>query len=284
MAALFTNNASAPIASSILTSSTSITVSSGQGAEFPVLSGTDYFIATLVDTSNNIEIVKVTARSGDTMTVVRAQEGTTARAYSAGSLLELRITAGVINNLAQLSGDQTFSGNKTFSSTIIGSVNGNAANITATSNSTLTTLGSLSITGSQVSSAVASATNATNATNASNLLNTNWSTNLTPTINTFTGAIASTTLTVSATSVTVKPGSIISGTGVTANTQILNQLTGTTGGVGTYTVSIAQTAASTTITQNYAKFYFVYNGSNVASIDPLGNFIASGNVTAYGTP
>jgi len=102
MAALFTNNASAPIASSILASSTSITVASGLGSEFPVITGTDYFVATLVDTSNNLEIVKVTARTSDTMTVVRAQEGTVARAYAAGSLLELRITAAVINNLLQV--------------------------------------------------------------------------------------------------------------------------------------------------------------------------------------
>ena len=79
MATLFTNNASAPIASTITSSATSITVASGQGAEFPVLAGSDNFTATLVDTSNNIEIVQVTARSGDTMTVVRGQEGTTAR-------------------------------------------------------------------------------------------------------------------------------------------------------------------------------------------------------------
>jgi hypothetical protein len=43
---------------------------------------------------------------------------------------------------------------------------GTAANITATSNSTLTTLSSLSLPGSQVSSAVANATNATNITNS----------------------------------------------------------------------------------------------------------------------
>ena len=104
MAALFTNNASAPIASSIISSSTSITVSSGQGVEFPTITGSDYFMATLVDTSNNLEIIKVTARTGDTMTVVRAQESTTARAYSAGSLLELRITAAVLNNLLQVGG------------------------------------------------------------------------------------------------------------------------------------------------------------------------------------
>lgn len=178
MAILFTNNASAPIASSITTSSTSITVSSGQGAEFPVLAGSDYFIATLVDTSNNIEIVKVTARSSDTMTVVRAQEGTTARAYAAGSLLELRITAAVLNNLVQASGDQTITGNKTFSSPIIGSVTGNAANVTATTNATLTTLSALSLPGTQVTGTVPNATNATNSTNATNATNSTNATNL----------------------------------------------------------------------------------------------------------
>jgi len=337
MATLFTNNASAAIASTISSSATSITVASGQGAEFPVLSGSDNFTATLVDTSNNIEIVQVTARSGDTMTVVRAQEGTTARGYAAGSLLELRITASVLNNFAQISGAQTLTGVKTFTSTIVGSISGNAA--------TATTAAACS----------GNAATATLATNANGLLNTNWSASLTPTTNTFTGAIASTTLTVSATSVTVRLGSVISGTGVTASTQILNQLTSTgtavasptyssggaigaysfvvssatsivvgqlisgtglasntlvtaingttitlsnaftvqaagtynfysTGGVGTYTVNIAQTATSTTITQSYAKFYFVYNGNNVASIDPLGNLIVAGNITAYGTP
>jgi hypothetical protein len=45
---------------------------------------------------------------------------------------------------------------------------GTAANITAVSNSTLTTLSALSLPGGQVSSAVANATNATNATNITN--------------------------------------------------------------------------------------------------------------------
>jgi len=103
MAILFTNNASAAIASTISSSATSITVASGQGAEFPVLAGSDYFIATLVDSSNNIEIIKVTARSSDTMTVVRGQESTSARSYTVGSLLELRVTAATLNSFAQTS-------------------------------------------------------------------------------------------------------------------------------------------------------------------------------------
>jgi len=87
------NNAFATLAAGINSSATSITVTSGQGARFPTLSAGDYFYATLVDTSNNLEIVKCTARSTDVLTVVRAQESTTARAYSTGDRIEIRITA-----------------------------------------------------------------------------------------------------------------------------------------------------------------------------------------------
>jgi hypothetical protein len=87
------NNAFATLAAGINSSVTSITVTSGQGARFPTLSAGDYFYATLIDTSNNLEIVKCTARSTDVLTVVRAQESTTARAYSTGDRIEIRITA-----------------------------------------------------------------------------------------------------------------------------------------------------------------------------------------------
>jgi len=89
----FANNAFATLASGINSSVTSITVTTGQGARFPTLGVGDYFYATLVDTSNNLEIVKCTARSTDVLTVVRAQESTTARAYSAGDRIEMRVTA-----------------------------------------------------------------------------------------------------------------------------------------------------------------------------------------------
>lgn len=44
----------------------------------------------------NHEIVKCTARAGDVLTVVRAQEGTTARAFSVDDPVELRLTAGAL--------------------------------------------------------------------------------------------------------------------------------------------------------------------------------------------
>jgi hypothetical protein len=87
------NNAFGTLAASINSSATSITLTTGQGARFPTLAGGDYFYATLVDTSNNLEIVKCTARSTDVLTVVRAQESTTARAYNTGDRIEIRITA-----------------------------------------------------------------------------------------------------------------------------------------------------------------------------------------------
>lgn len=87
------NNAFGTLASGIASGATSITLTTGHGARFPSLSAGDYFYATLIDTSNNLEIVKCTARSTDVLTVVRAQEGTTARAYSAGDRVEIRLTA-----------------------------------------------------------------------------------------------------------------------------------------------------------------------------------------------
>jgi len=89
----FANSAFATLAAGINSSVTSITLTTGQGARFPSLAGGDYFFATLIDTSNNLEIVKCTARATDVLTVVRGQESTTARAFSTGDRIELRITA-----------------------------------------------------------------------------------------------------------------------------------------------------------------------------------------------
>ena len=95
-----------------------MTVASGQGALFPSLGAGDYFYCTLANTAGTVEIVKVTARSTDTFTIVRAQEGTSASAFSTGDKVELRLTAGEINQLfagaTQGSGtDQVFHENGT---------------------------------------------------------------------------------------------------------------------------------------------------------------------------
>lgn len=101
MSALITNNAVGALASGINAVVTSLTLSSGQGALFPTISdAADYFYVTLIDTSNNKEIVKVTSRTADAFDViVRAQDGTTARAFTAGDRVELRTVAAVFDDL-----------------------------------------------------------------------------------------------------------------------------------------------------------------------------------------
>lgn len=86
------NNASTIVPLAISSTATSLVVASGTGAEFPTLGAGDYFYATIQDVNNHFEIVKVTARADDTMTVTRAQEGTLAIPFPANSRFELRVT------------------------------------------------------------------------------------------------------------------------------------------------------------------------------------------------
>lgn len=93
MTVILKNNAFGFLQSAISNSDTVIVLQSGFGANFPNLSAGEYFYATIAPTTGASEIVKVVARSGDTLTIVRAQEGTSALSFSAGSRTELRVTA-----------------------------------------------------------------------------------------------------------------------------------------------------------------------------------------------
>lgn len=109
MAQLFRNNAFSNLGASLTDVATTLTVTAGHGDRFPVVAEPDFFLLTLQDASNNIEIVKVTARTAgaDSMTIQRAQEGTTARAWKIGDVVELRLTASALNPLALLNGAAT---------------------------------------------------------------------------------------------------------------------------------------------------------------------------------
>jgi len=117
MPAQFKNNATSTLAASILSSATTIVLSSTQGARFPALTTGQFFYGTLFNAGGSYEIVKVTARTGDSLTVVRAQEGTTALAFTAGDGFAQRLTAASLNNFGQLDADNTFTGNNTFNGT-----------------------------------------------------------------------------------------------------------------------------------------------------------------------
>jgi hypothetical protein len=95
------NNASGTLATAISASDTGIVLTTGNGASFPALGASDYFYATLESTGGTTEIVKVTARSGDSMTIARAQDGSTANSFAAGSRFELRINAAATTDFLQ---------------------------------------------------------------------------------------------------------------------------------------------------------------------------------------
>ena len=96
----FTNNAASTLASGITAGDTSITVAAGTGGAFPTLTGSQFCYCTLQNTAGSVvEIVKVTARSGDVFTVVRAQDNTSASSFSTGDKFELRLTAGELTEL-----------------------------------------------------------------------------------------------------------------------------------------------------------------------------------------
>jgi len=116
---------------------------------FPTLGGGDYFYCTLSNVANTIEIVKVTARSTDTFTIVRAQDNTTASAFVTGDKVELRLVAAVLSNTAILDQTNVFSAAQTVN--INGTVGATTpavatvTTLTASADSSFTSTGALSI-------------------------------------------------------------------------------------------------------------------------------------------
>ena len=127
----FSNNAATTLGSAISSTATTITVAAGTGAIFPTLSTGQYFTATMFTAGSSTEIpneiVYVTARSGDTMTVLRGQEGTTAQVWNVGDNFANFPTAGFLSGLAGSNDIQSQTGN---SAVDIGSTNSCVAVLT----------------------------------------------------------------------------------------------------------------------------------------------------------
>lgn len=102
MGVKFKNNASSTLDTAIGATDLGLAVAYGDGTLFPSLGVGDYYYMTIQATDGTYEIVKVTARSGDSMTIVRAQEGTTALAFTAGAQCDLRVTVqGLLDKFAE---------------------------------------------------------------------------------------------------------------------------------------------------------------------------------------
>ena len=119
------NNASSFITANITSSQTAITLVSG--GSFPTLSSGEYFYGTLEDTSGNVEIVKVTARTGNILTVVRGQDGSTPRGFPASSRFELRVNVASVEDIARKPLVNSFTGDGATTSFTLSADSGNLA-------------------------------------------------------------------------------------------------------------------------------------------------------------
>lgn len=96
MTVLLRNNVDSTLATAASSSDLGMTVVNG--GLFPSPTSGEYFYATVTDPAGLFEVVKVTARAGNSLTVVRAQEGTNPTAFATGSRIELRVTAQTISD------------------------------------------------------------------------------------------------------------------------------------------------------------------------------------------
>lgn len=108
MKQLFANNAKTVLSTSLGISSTALVVA--DGSKFPSPSTFEYFLCT-VELGSSIEVVMITARTGNTLTIGgllesgqtvpgRGQELTTAQAFAAGAKVEARITKNTLGRLS----------------------------------------------------------------------------------------------------------------------------------------------------------------------------------------
>lgn len=100
---LFSNNAQTTLAGAITSVALTAQLAAGSGVEFPSPGAGQLFCMTFVDAATGLinEIVHVTNVTGDVITMVRAQEGTTARGWLAGDFAANFLTAGSMAAMAQ---------------------------------------------------------------------------------------------------------------------------------------------------------------------------------------
>lgn len=103
------NSAITSISSNITPSLTIIPVV--DSTKLPQISSGEYFVAVITDSPTSYEFVKVTGISGNNLTVVRAFEGTSGKAFSSGSVISSRLTAGQMSDI--LNDINTFSSEPT---------------------------------------------------------------------------------------------------------------------------------------------------------------------------
>lgn len=100
---LYANNAKTTLAAPVTSTQTTIAVAPGTGVLFPSPTAGQAFKVTLVSASSSsvYEICLCTARTGDTLTVIRGQEGTSGQPFVLNDIVGNFDTKGTMDNLIQ---------------------------------------------------------------------------------------------------------------------------------------------------------------------------------------
>ena len=122
---LSANNATTTLAAALTSGATTITLAAGTGSLFPSPGAGQFFSVTLNDalTGNIYEIAYCTARTGDSLTVTRGREGTTARAWLIGDFAYRTLTAGQEQLLPQLGLNNDWTGTNAFEAVTATTIN-----------------------------------------------------------------------------------------------------------------------------------------------------------------
>ena len=123
----WSNNGVSLLSASMAPGDTTLLINALHGSRFPAIAAPDTMDLTLQDAAGNIEVMSVTAHTAGsgTFTVARAQQGTTARSWASGDLVECRPTEGAFSSWEQdiddlqasraLKGGETYAGTHDFS-------------------------------------------------------------------------------------------------------------------------------------------------------------------------
>ncbi len=99
---LYANNAKSALLLAIGTTDTNFSVTAGQGSKFPQITDPKQFFLVTLESASIVEVCKVITVIGDSFTVVRAQEGTSATAFPGGAVVQMRVTRDTLARFARL--------------------------------------------------------------------------------------------------------------------------------------------------------------------------------------
>ena len=120
---LWNNKAITTLSGAHNNTTTTINLNPGDGALFPSPSAGEHFAVTIQATDGTAEVCYCTSRSADALTVTRGQEASlgapVAQTYVGGEAVELRVTAGTLNEFSQTTVAETISGNKTHTGKVV---------------------------------------------------------------------------------------------------------------------------------------------------------------------